>query len=144
MSESTFSKRLRDEMTIGGLFSYRIESAISPGLPDIHYTTIWDRPFVSGWIETKDCKTMPRKVPYRPHQPGWLTKYAKDGGNCLTIMFISSTREIVVIDGQYSKQAAVDLRSTPHKVFNTKDKNGWQHVVAYILFLNVPPTGSKK
>ncbi len=75
MKETKMWKELKKafkEVVPYGLIE-RIESSITPGIPDIHYRTAQHE----GWVELKQLKRRRDHwvVPFRPGQFAWLNKY---------------------------------------------------------------------
>lgn len=103
MSESHFSKRMRDKLFPLGVQCYRIESSrTQAGIPDIHYLC---KNGVAGWIETKQVDQPPSRIKYEPQQALWLDNYARAGGRCCTIAHIESLDSILFIPGRFSLSA---------------------------------------
>lgn len=132
MSETNFSKRMRDNLQVFKFDFYRVEShSTQPGIPDVHWLFFGG---TAGWVETKFAKTMPKKVTYRPYQAPWLTAYARHGGNACTLLHVAAGDEIVFIPGQESMLAAVDLsRCLGRRNLYLKSPDAWKRVAKLIL-----------
>ncbi|QYW02153.1 hypothetical protein CPT_Sonora_050 [Stenotrophomonas phage Sonora] len=105
MSEAAMWDALRP--LLRGLDPVRIESPISPGIPDVNWTC--------GWIELKYApRWPPRGGPLRidhftTEQRGWLTKRRHSGGNAKLLLKVGES-EWLLFDGTV---AAVFLGKEP-------------------------------
>jgi hypothetical protein len=127
MSESQFSKRMRDKLEALGVKCYRIESArTSAGIPDIHYVC---RNGVSGWIETKQVDQPPPRVPYEPTQALWLDEYANAGGRCCTLVHIVQLDRVLVVPGKMSIECGKHLLPFQNQMFvDLSRKDAWLQI----------------
>lgn len=134
--ESSFNKKLREELGARGFKIDRIEShATAPGIPDdafVHKPT-----GLTGWIEVKEAAIIPVKVKYRPKQAQWLETHVRCNGNAMTIIHIKSSKTVVIVPGECSYAAEKDLRSllakNPEGCYTIPTFNGWDIIAAAII-----------
>lgn len=107
MKESSFWDYLRTVLPRNGHYS-RIESEVSPGFPDVHFTI--DN--VSGTIELKSSKQHTAKFPFRSKNDGlrksqldWIAEELQCGGRVLlalqrhrTVYILSGERAVMLRD----------------------------------------------
>lgn len=132
MSESKFNQRFRQCMKSCGIFTFRVEShSTCPGIPDNHWINMAG---LSGWLEMKQEKTLPKKIEYRPNQPGWLMAYSMCGGRCGTAVHIESTDTLLLICGKDSYKASMDLGRVERVrvVELRKGKEAWREVANWL------------
>lgn len=132
MSESKYSKRMRD--ALGAWFEFiRVEShATSPGIPDIHWLYLGGT--TSGWIETKHSPKTPTKVKYQPQQAPWLTDYARKGGNACTLIFVTEGDVVIFVPGRESIAAQADLsRAHGARRIKLSDPDAWKRLAKLVL-----------
>jgi hypothetical protein len=85
-SEGHFRSVLGTKLSLFGIESQAIESGgTANGIPDMYFSSKLYS--IQGWIELKNDNGIPKrakyKVPYRPGQFAWLTRYVKQGTSCI-------------------------------------------------------------
>lgn len=132
MSESKFSKRMRNELASWFDF-HRVEShATSPGIPDIHWLFVGGG--ASGWAETKFVSKEPKKVAYQPQQAPWLVSYAKKGGVCCTLIYVAESDCVIHVPGKESIVAEKDLsRCLGARRIALREEDAWKRLAKLIL-----------
>jgi len=85
---------------LGGLHPQRVESGITPGLPDIY--------FIGGWIECKHVNGWParggplRLSHFTPQQKAWHRMHYRCGGNSFVMLQVG--RDYLLFDGHTAVQ----------------------------------------
>jgi hypothetical protein len=72
----------------------RIESPISPGVPDVNFCV--NGP-VEGWVELKYTERLPLEHPVLPTQKIWIRQHLERGGHVLIAVAIK--RELFIVAG---------------------------------------------
>lgn len=128
MSESKFSKKLRDGLTELGVKVSRVESHAScPGMPDIYAIKGF-----SFWIETKQNDRI-KRIHYEPQQALWLEDEWKAGGICLTLLHQPLTETVFLVWGNKSRAAEVDLMAGHPILFPMKGQDWVRNIFETIL-----------
>jgi hypothetical protein len=130
MSESAFSKKLRNGLAEHGVKTERVESrATAVGIPDIYGIKMG----FSFWIETKQNFKADR-IRYEPLQALWLETEWKNGGMCLTILHHTATDEVIIVWGNDSRAAEKSIQGTNHIVIPFHE--GWVDEVWDVIYSN--------
>lgn len=75
----------------------RVESSITPGMPDIYFT---HSSGANGWIELKHVDVIKQKVKFQPSQPNWIRKHVEDNGFVICIVQVGE-ESIHVCQGKH-------------------------------------------
>ncbi len=90
MKEKDIYARMQERLR-PKIFLQRIESNIGLGIPDVAYTVNSTK---SGWIELKVVKRFPKngvvKVPFRPGQYAWITRYCRYSQNVFLLLHLQN------------------------------------------------------
>jgi len=114
------------------VFLQRIESGRTGlGIPDIAYTVSEKK---SGWIESKVVKRFPKtgvvKVPFRPGQYSWITRYCCFSQKVFLFLWVQD--KLYVMKGD-----EIFVSYTPYSIQNASCYDGLWNRVDWVKILSL-------
>ena len=135
--EANFNRKFRQNMVPLGFKFDRVEShETAPSIPDDAWVHSSGK---SGWVEITECESFPERMPYRPGQALWHDEHWLRGGNCCTLLHLKKEQVVIIIPGNQSIQAELNLRqcswAAPNMWIYTDEGNIWVNLKNTILTL---------